>query len=139
MSISYDEVQNHLYQLEFEVDKYVLDDFWYFLQEQEFTKEHIVFYPKGIFTEKGISSYYFFTENSIIEILFADEPIINFWKYEQLSNYRLKFLNRFDLELEIKLKDKSNIVLNSEKDTNEHRHTTMKKKIYSILEILNEL
>lgn len=138
MSLSYEEIQRYLHQLEFVVDKYALDDFWYFLNEQNFTKEHKVFYPKGIFTEKGISSYYSFTEKSIIEILFADEPVITSWKYEQLNSYRLKFLNRFDLELEIKLKDKSNIILNSEKDTNEHRHTTMKKKIDSILKVLNE-
>lgn len=139
MSLSFEEVQRFLHQVEFEVGEHILSDFWDYLNEQEFVKEHNAFYPKGIFTEKGVSSYYFFTEKGIVEVLFLDEPVITFWKYEQLSNYRLKFLNRYDLELEINLKDETSIILNSEKDTNTHRHSTMRKKIGNILAVLNEL
>lgn len=137
MSLSYEEVQTNLYQVEFdEVDKYALDEFFGYLNEMKFIQNHEVFYPKGIFTEKGINCYYFFTNNNIIKVSFGSIPEVHYLNYKQVKSYKLKYLNHFDLELEIILENEQNITLNSEKDTNEHRNVTMKNKINSILNLL---
>lgn len=137
INLEYSEVLKFLNQIEFaSVNKYELEDFWDYIKELDFTQDYEVFYPKGIFTEQGIDSFYFFTKNKIIKIVISKSPDIQIWSYEKVYSYKLNYPSRHDLILEITLDNGEKIILDNQIDTNHNRRVTMKNKIDGVFKFL---
>lgn len=141
MALEYSELIKNLDQIKFaRAGNELLDEFFYYTNDKPaFIENHKVFYPKGLFTEKGLENFYFFTETKIARVSFYESIDIQLWKYNQISSYKLSMLNRYGLKLEIYLNNRDTLIFGNEIDTSANRQKTFGDKIKSIYKLLEEL
>ncbi|PGR79749.1 DUF3908 family protein [Priestia megaterium] len=101
----------------------------------EFTKEHEVFYPQGIFTDKELNLL-FVTKDGITVIEVGKSSKITTWKNEEISSCTLTVPSIYDAQLQINLKDGTVISLDNVKDTNVHWKNRLKEEILNIYSVL---
>ncbi|MGY0692632.1 DUF3908 family protein [Virgibacillus sp. FSP13] len=141
MSLDYREVSNNLYQVKFAdaIGKDLLNEYLHYTKKPKFVENHKIFYPKGIFTDEGLNSYYFFTETKIARISFLETIDTQIWKFSRISTYKLSMTDSYNLKLEIQFDNGDVLLFDSKNDTNSHRQVTLKKKIESIYNLIDEL
>ncbi|GAA0415147.1 hypothetical protein GCM10008934_02560 [Virgibacillus salarius] len=139
MSLDYVEVMNNLHQVEFsETNKNLVDDYFHDTVKSSFITDHEVFYPKGIFTEKGLECFYFFTKTKIAKVSFSKTINTQIWQHSRILSYELRLTDRHALQLEIFLEDGQTLLFDNQKDTNHYREDTLKKKIEEIYKLLEQ-
>lgn len=59
MTLTYQDIITNLHQVKFAETSNLLSDYLHEINKPSFVKEHRIFYPQGIFTEKGLRNFYF--------------------------------------------------------------------------------
>lgn len=117
----------------------LLEDILPTIKDLFFAKNHEVFYPEGIFRDKKLNLF-FFTKFHINKVSILENSIeIQTWNYNEISNVKLIILDRFNVKIEITLRDGQQIELDSNNDTNNTWSNRFKEKIKSIYGILTNV